>query len=253
MSRPDCMVFRIPPNDLLLEMIVVPAGSCRRFSGAAESIVAVDAPPITVPEPFLLRRYPVSVAQWVAVAAQDDVLKTLTAESAWLRDAVRRVAGSLENRTPAQSVTGEMATRFCDQLSKLTGTRFTLPTEDEWEYACRDGGDDPFPVGDPDRHPQRYYGSSRPTQEHVDAGPLPGSIPANRFGLLGMQAYLPEWCLATSATASPPAYGLRGSSCNSCFGKPQPPWHRSGISPRGYGRAGGYGLRVRCDPTHDAT
>lgn len=243
MRRPECIDFRIPPKDILLEMIVVPAGSCRRFSGEADSIVAVDAPPITVPEPFLLGKYPVSVAQWAAVAEEDDVLMTLTEESAWLRDAVRRVPGSLKNRTPAQSVTGEMAARFCEQLARLTGTRFTLPTEDEWEYACRDGGDDPFPVGDPDRHPQRYYGSSRQTLEYVDAGPLSGTIPANQFGLLGMQAYLPEWCLA----ASQPAYAIRGSSRNSCFGKPQPPWHRSGMGPRGYDRSGGYGFRVRCD------
>jgi formylglycine-generating enzyme required for sulfatase activity len=247
MARPECIDFRIPPNDILLEMIVVPAGACRRFSDEADSVVAVDAPPITVPQPFLLGKYPVSVAQWAAVAGQDDVLETLTAESSWLRDAVGRVSGSLENRTPAQSVTCDMAAMFCDRLSGVTGTRFTLPTEDEWEYACRDGRDAPFPVGDPDRYPQRYYGTSSVCREYIDAGPLPGTIPANQFGLLGMQAYLPQWCLVQSSSDSEPQYALRGSSRNSNFGRPQPAWYRGGSPRRGHDKSGGYGFRVRCD------
>jgi formylglycine-generating enzyme required for sulfatase activity len=247
MAHPECIDFRIPPNDILLEMIVVPAGACRRFSGHADSDVAVDAPPITVPQPFLLGKYPVSLAQWMAVAGQDDELQALTEENRWLRDAVARIPDSLQNRTPAQSVTAEMASRFCKQLARVTGLPFSLPTEDEWEYACRDGGDDSFPVGDPTRHPQRYYGSSLEVKEYVDAGPLGGTIPANRFGLLGMQAYLPEWCLANPTPASKRIHVLRGSSRNSSAGTPQPPWYRSGVAPHGYDRAGGYGLRVRCD------
>jgi hypothetical protein len=50
---------------------------------------------------------------------------------------------------------------------------------------------------DPHRHLQRYCGSSRQTQEDSNAGPLHARIPANRFGLPGMQFYLPEWCLIT--------------------------------------------------------
>ncbi len=244
MARPKCIDFRIPPNEVLLEMIVVPAGSCRRFSGEADSVVAVDAPPITVPQPFLLGKYPVSVAQWAAVAGHDD--ETLAAESSWLSNEFRRMPEPQRNRTPAQCVTGQEASSFCERLAMLIGTQFTLPTEDEWEYACRDGSDDPFPVGDPKRYPQRYYGSSRQTQEFADAGPLPGTIPANQFGLLGMQAYLPEWSLANSASGANPRYILCGSSANSFFGMPQPPWHRI-HSERSGAKSGGFGFRLRCD------
>jgi len=165
MASPECIDFRIPPNDILLEMIVVPAGACRRFSDEADSVVAVDAPPITVPQPFL----------------------------------------------------------------------------------SRDGRDVPFPVGDPDRHPKRCYGTSSLRREYIDAGPLPGTIPANQFGLLGMQAYLPQWCLVQSCFDSEPQYALRGSSRNSNFGRPQPAWYRGGSPRQGHDKSGGYGFRVRCD------
>lgn len=72
MNRLECVDFRIPPENILLEMIVVPSGSCRRFTNfdnAAAS--AKQPPPIQVPAPFLLGKYPVSLAQWAAVEKRD--------------------------------------------------------------------------------------------------------------------------------------------------------------------------------------
>ena len=225
-------------------MIVVPSGTCRRFGGEGGEAAFADATPIAVPQPFLLGKYPVTIAQWEIVAGQDNELHGLMVRNSQLFE---KLPDSMHNRTPFQGVTGEMAAKFCKHLSKLTQTKFTLPSEDEWEYACRDGGDAPFPVGDPDRHPQRYFGSSNRALGYCDAGTLSGTIPANQFGLIGMQAYLPEWCLMNSHSDSGPEYVLCGSSRNSCFGKPQPPWHRQRGAPHGYDKSGGYGFRVKCD------
>jgi formylglycine-generating enzyme required for sulfatase activity len=249
MERPKCVDFRIPPTAILLEMIVVPAGSCRRMPSEGSTGSVSDPPPlIDVPTPFMLGKYPVSLAQWTAISEIDDEFRSnAERECGLLTSLVRRTPGFRRNCTPAEGVTAEWASRFCEKLSEIIGIHFTLPTEDEWEYACRDGHDDAYPIGDPDKHPSRYYRGSTDAMGYLDAGPLPGSIPPNRFGLMGMQAYLPQWCTTSPHLDMTRPFVLRGGSRNSNFGKPMPPWDRRYGAPGCLDKAGGYGFRVRCE------
>ncbi|MFM7111135.1 MAG: formylglycine-generating enzyme family protein, partial [Planctomycetota bacterium] len=190
MPRPECVDLRIKEK-VLLELIRVPSGECLRISMEQDSQKKMSGEePIKVEHHFLLGKYPLTIAQWIAVMGEHE------SNANSFQRLFRRRDERSRNCTPYTGVTAEEAASFCVQLSELMNLKFSLPTEDEWEYACRCGGNDPFPVGDPKRYPNRYYGTMRRSREdgYLEAGPLPGTIPPNRFGLLGMQGYIREWC-----------------------------------------------------------
>jgi formylglycine-generating enzyme required for sulfatase activity len=249
--HPECIDIHLG-SQVLLEMIVVPPGECRRFSYVSEEEFREEPEPIRVPRPFLLGKYPVTVAQWMVIAETSDELREYTRTS-WIRMQVENkstpevLSSRFANRTPVSGVTAEMAVLYCRRLSEFTGMPFSLPNEDEWEYACRGGTDDPYPVGDPQRYPRRYFRGSVARSGYLDPEPLSGNVPPNRFGLLGMQAYMREWCVTSPHHGDAEPYALRGSSMNSNSGLPNPAWDRRAGNCRAYDKAGGYGLRLRCD------
>ena len=103
-----------------------------------------------------------------------------------------------EAKLPVVQVTWADAQIFCQKLSIRTGRKYFLPSEAEWEYACRSGTTTPFYFGkiitkklvNYDRGYDRKAGykvvSSRATQV--------GSFPANGFGLHDMHGNVLEWC-----------------------------------------------------------
>jgi formylglycine-generating enzyme required for sulfatase activity len=93
------------------------------------------------------------------------------------------------------------ATAYCEWLSEKEGVIHRLPTEAEWEYACRAGTDSPYSSGD--SLPQECHLNQNiswwPDEEHGDAGrdivPLHvGRTPENPFGLRDMHGLVEEWC-----------------------------------------------------------
>lgn len=94
---------------------------------------------------------------------------------------------------PATNLTAATARRAADKLSQLTGERYRLPSEAEWEYACRAGSARRYCWGDqasPDRAAYLAAGAA------PLAGPQPcGSYPANGFGLFDMHGNVREWTL----------------------------------------------------------
>jgi formylglycine-generating enzyme required for sulfatase activity len=108
---------------------------------------------------------------------------------------------SIESDEAVVFVSWHDAKAFCEWLSKKEGLPYRLPTEAEWEYACRAGTKSAFHAGDslpeafhknagrswyPD--PERCKGRQEVVPLHV------GKTPANRWGLYDMHGNVEEWC-----------------------------------------------------------
>ncbi len=110
---------------------------------------------------------------------------------------------------PAITMTWHAAETYCKWLSKVTGKNYRLPTEAEWEFACRAGSEDPyFFGGDPKKFQKKGFLSKFSSNDtavinsHViyfensnAKTQPPGSILPNKFGLKNMIGNVAEFCL----------------------------------------------------------
>jgi formylglycine-generating enzyme required for sulfatase activity len=154
--------------------------------------------PVTVP-PFFMGKYPVTQAQWRAVAAYPTIQQDLKPDPSHFKG---------DNR-PVENVSWDDAQEFCQRLSQRTQRTYRLPSEAEWEYACRAGTETPFHFGEtlsdklanycaqdeaidgtfyPGTYGRGVLGQYR--KETTDVG----SFPANPFGLYDMHGNVWEWC-----------------------------------------------------------
>ena len=131
-------------------------------------------------EPFYLAKYLVTQAQWQAVMGNNP--------SEFKGD----------NR-PVEQVSWNESVEFCQRLSDITGNQYQLPSEAQWEYACRAGTTTPFYFGPTITTELANFNGNYPygsapegvyRQETTDVG----SFPPNAFGLYDMHGNLWEWC-----------------------------------------------------------
>jgi formylglycine-generating enzyme required for sulfatase activity len=94
---------------------------------------------------------------------------------------------------PVTFVTWYQAVAFCDWLSKKDGKPYRLPTEAEWEYACRAGTETPFNTGDTLTAEQSNIGVTRDNKPQTTVAV--GSYKPNAWGLHDMHGNVLEWCL----------------------------------------------------------
>ena len=102
-------------------------------------------------------------------------------------------------KKPVECVSWDNAVEFCSRISKKTGKTYRLPSEAEWEYACRAGTTTPFHFGETiTTELVNYDGnstySSAPKGEYREKTTDVGSFPANTFGLYDMHGNVHEWC-----------------------------------------------------------
>jgi formylglycine-generating enzyme required for sulfatase activity len=103
------------------------------------------------------------------------------------------------DRLPVETVSWEEAAAFCDQMTSRTGRAVRLPSEAEWEYACRAGTTSPFHFGSRLNGDLANCNGSDPYGIDVK-GPYKqtttevGSYPANPWGLHDMHGNVWEWC-----------------------------------------------------------
>jgi formylglycine-generating enzyme required for sulfatase activity len=149
---------------------------------------------VTVP-PFFMGKYPVTQAQWKAIASRTDlkVEKDLEPNPACFKDR------SDSDRRPVEEVNWYDAVEFCGRLSKLTGREYRLPSEAEWEYACRAGTTTPFYFGETITGELANYNASytyaeEPKGEYREETTRVGQFPPNAFGLYDMHGNVWEWC-----------------------------------------------------------
>ena len=178
-------------QDCTIELLAVPGGSFSMGSAASEpNHIPSEAPqhPVTL-RPFYLSTTPITQAQWRAVAA----LSKIDAE---LAPTPSRFSGDMH---PVEQISWFEAIEFCQRLSKLVDREIRLPSEAEWEYACRANTVTPFSVGDtlmPDQanydwrkakieSPPPWLRQTTPVQQ----------FPANGFGFYDLHGNVAQWCL----------------------------------------------------------
>jgi formylglycine-generating enzyme required for sulfatase activity len=187
-------------NEINLEMILIPGGSF--LMGAPEhepESFDRERPQHQVTlKPFYMGRYAVTLAQWRVVAGYPQIERELNPNPS-------RFKG--DNR-PVENVSWDDATEFCQRLSAQTGRQYKLPSEAQWEYACRAGTTTPFHFGETittdlanyrgtDDSKLKWSGSYGlgPKGEYREQTTDVGSFPANVWGLHDMHGNVWEWCL----------------------------------------------------------
>ena len=189
-----------------LTMLRIPAGSFEMGAPETEAESTERERPVhrvTLGE-FLLGQTPITQAQWRAVAAWqrlDHEDGKLWPESLYL-DPVAKLKEPEPfqgEQRPVVNVTWHDAMAFCQRLRLRTGKNYTLPSESQWEYACRAGTTTPFHWGATistklaNYDGREVYGDGDKgeyRQQTVDVA----SFPANPWGLHDMHGNVWEWC-----------------------------------------------------------
>jgi formylglycine-generating enzyme required for sulfatase activity len=105
-----------------------------------------------------------------------------------------------QDQRPVESVSWKKAMAFCAKMRERTGRHYSLPSEAQWEYACRAGTTTPFHCGatlisELANFAASYtYGAAPKGDYRGQTSPVE-QFPANRWGLLDLHGNVWEWCL----------------------------------------------------------
>ncbi|MFM6750486.1 MAG: caspase, EACC1-associated type [Dolichospermum sp.] len=168
-------------NGIFLEMVHIPGGTFIMGSPENEEGYNKSQNPqhqVTVPA-FFMGKYPVTQKQWQIVAALPKININLEPKPSQFQS----------DNLPVESVSWYDAQEFCARLSQKTNKSYRLPSEAEWEYACRGGTTTAFYFGktiSPElaNYDSKYQGKTTEV----------GKFPANLFGLHDMCGNVWEWC-----------------------------------------------------------
>ncbi len=184
-------------SGLTLPMIWIPAGSFMMGSPPPLETwrVVNDGPQHQVQlQGFFLGQTPITQAQWLEVAQwqppEGKSWGSLTPNPSHFKDP----------DLPVERVSWDDAMEFCNRLSQRTGRHYTLPSEAQWEYACRAGSTTPFAFGAKLTSELANYNTSITYADGPDGAfrrqtTKVGMFPANAWGLHDMHGNVWEWCL----------------------------------------------------------
>ncbi|NET32884.1 MAG: formylglycine-generating enzyme family protein [Cyanothece sp. SIO1E1] len=169
-------------NGVTLEMVRIPAGSFMMGSPKNEEGRYSNEGPrhqVSVPE-FYMGKHQVTQVQWKAVSRLSKVNRALKPDP----------SGFKGDTLPVECIDWYEAVEFCDRLSNKTRKTYRLPSEAEWEYACRAGTKTRYHFGNeitPELANYEESGKEKTT-------PV-GSYRPNAFGVYDMHGNVWEWCL----------------------------------------------------------
>jgi len=172
-------------NGVTLEMVYIPGGSFKMGSLAGEKDRQSDESPqhdVNVPA-FFMGRFEVTQEQYQQVMGKNP----------------SNFQGA---KRPVEKVSWNDAIAFCNKLSQKTGRKYRLPSEAEWEYACRAGTKTPFYFGETitselANYDGTYTYADEPKGKYRGQTTEVGTFPPNAFGLYDMHGNVLEWCQDT--------------------------------------------------------
>ena len=166
---------------LSLDMVVISSGTFQM--GSPQYYGNPDEHPqhfVTI-KSFMMSKFLITQAQWKAIMGKSPPC---------------RFKG---DNLPVERISWEEVETFCQRLSKKTGRIYQMPSETQWEFACRSGTNTPFSFGDTltidvanFNGEHKFRDEPRGFYRHTTTEG--GVFPPNAFGLYDMHGNLWEWC-----------------------------------------------------------
>jgi len=203
-NQPSEKVFDMG-DGVMMEFVLVPAGKFVIGDAAGfaderpQAVVGID-------RPFFMGRFEVTNAQY---GQFDGGHNSGVINERW-KDRSRRGTPIDAPELPVVRINWHRAMAFCEWLSKKTGESCTLPTEAQWEWACRGGTDSKFAVGDYQQGMQAFANIADETARRWNHGRAEtdyndgvhftgagGQFAANVWDLHDLHGNVAEWCRST--------------------------------------------------------
>jgi eukaryotic-like serine/threonine-protein kinase len=204
-KQKDALCYTENLNGIPIEMVYIPAGEFlmggsieflypgniadyKDYKNVAEALEFEKPIHLVTLKSFFMAKYPITQAQYQAVM--------LTNPSKFQGD----------DRHPVETVSWDNAMEFCRRLSELTSKNFSLPSESQWEYACRSGTNTRYCYGQKISFDLvNYSGCEHFNDSHREdiqakcqyKTTFVGNYPPNPWGLYDMHGNVWEWCLDT--------------------------------------------------------
>ncbi len=178
-------------NELGLDLVKIPGGNFLMGSSPTDPRGRdCERPQHTVTlKDFFLSKFPITQAQWCIVAGFPKIKRDLDRDPSCFKG----------NKRPVERISWEDAVEFCDRLSQYSQRRYRLPSESQWEYACRAGTTTAFYFGPTltenlaNYMAKRTYGQEAVGEYRQETTPV-GQFPPNAFGLYDLHGNVWEWC-----------------------------------------------------------